>query len=159
MNARHLLATAIALLAAGCLFASKQVTFHGKIEPLDGGARRTVVLVEHADGRLDSMVVNGQGGFKLTVEADSQLRLRFRQDGYITKVVEVNTLHAFPKFKDEHDRDVRFTVELMPQSPSNDLAFASPVGHITFTKGSGLMKVHYDHTLVTVPTADVTAAR
>ncbi len=159
MTARHLLATATAILATGCLFASKQVTFHGKIETLDGGARRTMVLVEHANGGLDSMVVSGNGSFKLQVEADSRLRLTFRQGGYITKVVEVNTLNAFPKFKNENDRDVRFTVELMPQSPSNDLVFASPVGHITFTKGSGLMKVQYDHTLVTLPAADVTAAR
>ncbi|MBK9275150.1 MAG: hypothetical protein IPM49_11525 [Flavobacteriales bacterium] len=159
MNARLLLATAATLLAASCLFASKQVTFHGKIETLDGGARRTTLLVERADGSLDSMVVAGNGTFKLRVEADSRLRLTFRQNGYITKVVEVNTLNAFPKFKNENDREVRFSVELMPQSPANDLAFAAPVGHITFTKGSGLMKVHYDHTLVTLPAADVTAAR
>jgi len=159
MNARRLLATAATILTASCLFASKQVTFHGKIETLDGGARRTMVLVERADGSLDSMVVAGNGTFKLRVEADSRQRLTFRQNGYITKVVEVNTLNAFPKFKSENDREVRFSVELMPQSPSNDLAFAAPVGHITFTKGSGLMKVHYDHTLVTLPAADVTAAR
>lgn len=158
MNARLLLA-ATALLATSCLFAGKQVTFHGKIETLDGGARRTTLLVERADGSLDSMVVAGNGTFKLRVEADSRLRLTFRQNGYITKVVEVNTLNAFPKFKNENDREVRFSVELMPQSPANDLAFAAPVGHITFTKGSGLMKVHYDHTLVTLPAADVTAAR
>lgn len=159
MNARLLLATAALILSAGCLFASKQVTFHGKIETLDGGARRTTLLVERADGTLDSLVVTGNGTFKLRVDADSQLRLTFRQNGYITKVVEVNTLNAFPKFKNENDREVRFSVELMPQSPTNDLAFAAPVGHITFTKGSGLMKVHYDHTLVTLPAADVTAAR
>lgn len=159
MNARLLLATAALILSAGCLFASKQVTFHGKIETLDGGARRTTLLVERADGSLDSLVVAANGTFKLRVDADSQLRLTFRQNGYITKVVEVNTLNAFPKFKNENDREVRFSVELMPQSPTNDLAFAAPVGHITFTKGSGLMKVHYDHTLVTLPAADITAAR
>ena len=159
MKALNLLLTAILILATGALFASKQITFHGQIETLDGGYRKGMVVIDRADGSTDSLAITANGKFKITVEENSRVHLTFKQDGYITKVVEVNTVNSFPKFKNETDRTVRFDVQLLPQSPSNDLAFAAPVGHITFTKGSGLMKVHYDHTLVTLAQENVTASR
>lgn len=159
MKPLNLLLTAILLFATGSIFASKQITFHGQIETLDGGYRKGVVVIDRANGTTDSLAITANGKFKITVEENSRVHLTFKQDGYITKVVEINTVNSFPKFKDETDRTVRFDVQLLPQSPSNDLAFAAPVGHITFTKGSGLMKVHYDHTLVTLAQENVTASR
>ena len=159
MKALNLLLTAILTLATGALFANKQITFHGQIETLDGGYRKGMVVIDRADGSTDSLAITANGKFKITVEENSRVHLTFKQDGYITKVVEVNTVNSFPKFKNETDRTVRFDVQLLPQSPNNDLAFAAPVGHNTFTKGSGLMKVHYDHTLVTLAQENVTASR
>ena len=159
MKPLNLLLTAILLFATGSIFASKQITFHGQIETLDGGYRKGMVVIDRANGTTDSLAITANGKFKITVEENSRVHLTFKQDGYITKVVEINTVNSFPKFKDETDRTVRFDVQLLPQSPSNDLAFAAPVGHITFTKGSGLMKVHYDHTLVTLAQENVTASR
>ena len=159
MKPLNLLLSAILILATGAIFASKQVTFHGQIETLDGGYRRGMVVIDRADGTTDSLAISSKGKCKISVEENSRVHLTFKQDGYITKVVEINTVNSFPKFKDESDRTVRFDVQLLPQSPNKDLAFAAPVGHITFTKGSGLMKVHYDHTLVTIAQPDVTASR
>jgi len=159
MKPLNLFLTAILILAAGSIFASKQITFHGQIETLDGGYRKGMVMVDRADGSTDSLAITANGKFKITVEENTRVLLTFKQNGYITKVVEVNTVSCFPKFKTETERTVRFDVQLLPQSPSNDLAFAAPVGHITFTKGSGLMKVYYDHTLVTLAQENVTASR
>ncbi|MBK8340397.1 MAG: hypothetical protein IPK99_10600 [Flavobacteriales bacterium] len=159
MKALNLLLTAILILAAGSIFANKQITFHGQIETLDGGYRKGMVMIDRADGSTDSLAISANGKFNITVEENTRVLLTFKQNGYITKVVEVNTVNCFPKFKADTDRSVRFDVQLLPQSPNNDLAFAAPVGHITFTKGSGLMKVNYDHTLVTLAQENVTASR
>ena len=128
MKPLNLLLTAILLFATGSIFASKQITFHGQIETLDGGYRKGMVVIDRADGSTDSLAITANGKFKITVEENSRVHLTFKQDGYITKVVEVNTVNSFPKFKNETDRTVRFDVQLLPQSPSNDLAFAAPVG-------------------------------
>lgn len=151
MNALRSLIAASLLITSSAVLAGKTITLHGKVETLDGGPRRTVVVIERENGATDSLVVGAGGSFRVVVVENSRVQLTFKQAGYITKVVDIDAEHAFPKFKEENERKVKFDVQLLPQSPSNDLGFLAPVGHIRFVKGSGLMKVHYDHNLVVLP--------
>ena len=151
MNTFRTLAAAVSLLLASASFAGeKSVTFHGKVVTLDGGTRKTTVIIARP-GQVADTTEGGFGGlFHLTLAANEQALVTFSQDGYVTKVVDIDAENGISKFSKEDDRRIRFDVELLPQNADKSLAFAAPVGHVTFAKG-GLLKVRYDHELVTLP--------
>lgn len=151
MNALRTLAAAASLMLASASFAGeREVTFHGKVVTLDGGTRNTAVIIQRTGQVADTTEVGFGGFFNLALAENEHALLTFTQNGYVTKVVEINTTNCISKFSKEDSRKVRFDVELLPQNEDKSLAFAAPVGHVTFAKG-GLVKVQYDHNLVTLP--------
>ncbi len=160
MNTFRTLAAAASLLLACASFAGeKEVTFHGKVVTLDGGTRKTTVIVQRTGQVADTTEVGFGGLFSLTLAENEHAMLTFSQNGYVTKVIDINTTNCISKFSKEDSRNVRFDVELLPQNEDKNLAFAAPVGHVTFAKG-GLLKVSYDHNLVTLPVQEnVVAAK
>ncbi len=151
MNALRTLAAAASLMLASASFAGeKEVTFHGKVVTLDGGTRETTVIIQRTGHQADTTQVGFGGLFNVTLAENEHAMLTFTQNGYVTKVVDINTANCISKFSKDDSRKVRFDVELLPQNEDKNLAFAAPVGHVTFAKG-GLLKVQYDHNLVTLP--------
>ena len=160
MNALRTLAIAASLMLASASFAGeKEVTFHGKVVTLDGGTRKTTVIIQRADQVADTTEVGFGGLFTLTLGENEKAMVTFTQNGYVTKVIDINTTNCISKFSKDDSRKVRFDVELLPQNEDKNLAFAAPVGHVTFAKG-GLLKVSYDHNLVILPVQEnVVAAK
>jgi hypothetical protein len=151
MNAlRTLIAAASLMLTSASFAGEKSITFHGKVVTLDGGTRQTTVVIQRSGHEADTTRVGFGGLFHVTLGENEHAMLTFSQDGYVTKVVDINTINCVSKFSKEDSRKVRFDVELLPQNEDRNLAFADPVGHVTFAKG-GLLKVRYDHNLVTLP--------
>ena len=52
---------------------------------------------------------------------------------------------------------LRFAVQMTRELPDKRLQYAEPVGIISFLKGSGLMKVQYNHRLVRMNNGDIVA--
>jgi hypothetical protein len=154
---RTALLTAGLHLLTSALAGDRTVVLSAKLELLDGGTARTRVVVQDAHGATDTVLTGAAGTLRLVLQEDARVLLTFLQEGYVTKVVEVNTANAFSRFSDERQRKVAFTVELIPQNADKSLAYAAPVGHITFAKG-GLMKAAYDRQLVTLAVAETMAA-
>lgn len=154
---RTALLTAGLHLLTATLASDRTVVLSAKLEPLDGGSARTRVVVQQAHGAADTVLTGAGGTLRLVLQEDARVLLTFLQEGYVTKVVEVNTANAFSRFSDDKQRKVAFTVELIPQNDDRTLAYAAPVGHVTFAKG-GLMKVAYDRQLVTLPVVETVAA-
>ncbi|HMW97572.1 MAG: hypothetical protein JST41_05655 [Bacteroidetes bacterium] len=151
MNTFRTLAAAASLLLASATFAGeKEVTFHGKVVTLDGGTRKTTVIIQRAGQQADTTEVGFGGLFSMNLGENEHALITFTQNGYVTKVVDINTTNCISKFSKDDSRKVRFDVELLPQNEDKNLAFVAPVGHVTFAKG-GLLKVSYDHNLVTLP--------
>lgn len=96
------------------------------------------------------------GKFKLSMPMGSSAYLRFEQPGYLNKEVLVNTANADQCKKACHkNENLKFDVQMTPQQPDKHLQYMGPVGIITFLKGSGLMKVHYDRTLTRTMEGDI----
>ncbi len=157
MKTLRTLIAATALFLVSAAFASKNITFHGKVVTIDAGMRKTTVIIQRTGHEADTTLLGAGGMFSVSIGENEHSIMTFVQDGYITKVVDISTLNAFSKFTKEDDRSVRFDVELIPQNDDRNLAFAGPVGHLTFAKG-GLMNVQYDHSMMTLPVEDASVA-
>ncbi len=158
MNAFRTLAAAASLMLASASFAGeKEVTFHGKVVTLDGGTRKTTVVIQRAGQVADTSEVGFGGLFHVTLGENEHAILTFSQNGYVTKVVDIHTANCISKFSKDDSRKVRFDVELLPQNEDKNLAFAAPVGHVTFAKG-GLLKVQYDYEMINLPVQENTVA-
>ncbi len=91
MNTFRTLAAAVSLLLASASFAGeKSVTFHGKVVTLDGGTRKTTVIIARPGQVADTTEVGFGGLFHLTLAANEQALVTFSQDGYVTKVVDID---------------------------------------------------------------------
>lgn len=158
MNAFRTLAAAASLMLACATFAGeKSVTFHGKVITVDGGTRKTTVIIQRTGQLADTTQVGFGGLFSLTIGENEHAVLTFSQEGYVTKVVDINSANCISKFSKDDSRKVRFDVELLPQNDDKSLAFAAPVGHVTFAKG-GLLKVRYDYDMITLPVQESAVA-
>lgn len=157
MNPFRLLLIAAGLHLVTATFAGdRTVVLQARVELLDGGYGHTRVVVQRTGIAADTLFTGIGGCLRLVLREDERVLLTFQLEGHVTKVVEVNTAHAFSQFSKDRQRKVAFAVELMPQNADGSLAFAAPVGHVTFARG-GLMKVAYDSQLVTLPVAETAA--
>lgn len=91
--------------------------------------------------------LQANGRFKVLLPVNSLFTIRFEKPGYLSKDVVVDTHNALCSTTARKvNQLVRFDVQMQPM-PAIACAYAGPVGSITFTKGTGLMKVCYDRTL------------
>lgn len=93
--------------------------------------------------------IRPNGRFTLKLAAGNKAYLRFEQAGYLTKEVLVDTRNAnLTRQAARKNSTLHFAVQMTPELPDKELAYAGPVGIITFRKGTGLMKVSYDRSMV-----------
>lgn len=126
---------------------------------LDGEALADAMLVVEVDDQ-DCIPFNlfPDGRFELSLPIDAKANIRFEKPGYMSKDVAVDTRNALRTNEAiRKNKLVRFDVQLQPE-PRNERMYAKPVGSITFAKGSGLMKVQHDRTVIDTPNAGAAIA-
>ena len=141
-------------LPAELLAERDHIEIHGRLL-LDGEALSDAILiVEVNDLECVPFDLYPDGRFELSLPLDAKASIRFEKPGYLSKDVVVDTRNALrTKEAVRKNKLVRFDVQLQPE-PRNERMYAGPVGSITFVKGTGLMKVRHDRTLVDVHHAD-----
>lgn len=119
---------------------------------LDGEtAADAVLIIEVNDLDCIPFDLEADGRFTLSLPVNSKANIRFEKPGYLSKEVTVDTRHALlTKDAVKENKLVRFDVQMQPE-PDALRMYAGPVGTISFVKGSGLMKVRYDRTLINTP--------
>lgn len=120
------------------------------------GASNVLAVVELDNWVCTPLEFHPDGKFKLSLPMGSSAYLRFEQPGYLSKEVLVNTAYADEcKKACRKNENLKFDVEMTPELPDKHLQYMGPVGIITFLKGSGLMKIRYDRTLVRNSDGDI----
>ena len=148
-------------LACGMLLATHahgqdKVVVHGNVFVDGHDQAGTFEVVEVENRSCLPLEVNENGQFDLTLNIGDRASLRFERDGYLTKVVTVDTRNAnTTREAARKNKHLRFSVQMTPELPNKHMAYAGPVGVITYQKGSGLMKVRYDRSLVQRTYTDV----
>ncbi len=158
-NASRPVAIAFAMAAfaspADLLAVRDHIEIRGRLL-LDGETLSDGMLVVEVDD-LDCVPFDlyPDGRFVLSLPVNTKASIRFEKPGYLTKDVVVDTRNALrTKEALKKNKLVRFDVQLQPE-PRNERMYAGPVGRITFVKGTGLMKVHHDRTLIDSPATGV----
>lgn len=135
----------------------ERIEIRGRILLPEEELRGTVLIVVVNETDCVPFDLHADGRFELFLPIDAKASIRFEKDGYLSKDVLVDTRHALrTKTAEKKNKLVRFDVQLQPE-PRMERMYAGPVGTITFNKGTGLMKVQYDRTLVPVPAAQLAA--
>lgn len=150
---RSLPALALTLACSTAALANdrQEIEIRGRLL-LDGATTADAILVVEVN-EVDCVPFDfyPDGRFVLTVPVDSKAQIRFEKPGYMSKEVALDTRNALLTAKAvKLNKRVDFDVLLQPL-PAKDMAYAGPVGDITFVKGSGLMKVRTDRTLIDTP--------
>jgi hypothetical protein len=162
MKTKALLPQAIVpvLIACGTLAAittraQDKVVIHGRVL-FDGEQNNVFEVVEVSNWVCQPLVVGSDGRFDLKLNAGERAYLRFEQPGYLSKEVLVDTRNAnCTKAAARKNKNLRFDVQMTPELPNKQLAYAGPVGIITYLSGTGLMKVRYDRSLVRQINGDI----
>lgn len=151
------LATCIAQTGSAQKHADR-VTIRGHVLVNDTVRNGTLEVVEVDNRYCVPLVMHSNGRFELVLEAGNKAYLRFEKEGYLTKEVLVDTQNAdITREAVKKNMMLRFAVQMTPELPDKRLHYAAPVGIISFLKGSGLMKVQYDHRLVRKSSGDIVA--
>lgn len=126
-----------------------RVSIKGEVLVDDTMRNGTLEVVEVDNRVCIPLLVHADGHFELVLEAGDRAYLRFEKKGYLTKEVLVDTRNANATREAlRRNRLLRFAVQMTPELQDPQLQYAAPVGHISFRKGNGLMKVEYDRRLV-----------
>lgn len=135
----------------------EQVAIKGRmLTDAPQGASDVLAVVELDDRVCTPLEFHPDGKFKLSLPMGSSAYLRFEQPGYLSKEVLVNTANAdLCKKACRKNENLKFDVQMTPELPDKHLQYMGPVGIITFLKGSGLMKVRYDRTLIHTTEGDI----
>lgn len=121
-------------------------------EPWDG----SLTVVEMNNASCVPLELKDDGIFRLSMTVGSKAYLRFERTGYLTKEILVDTKNADKCTTNcSKNEKLRFDVQMTPVLPDRSLRYAGPVGTITFMKGTGLMKVRYDRSLVRTQEGDI----
>lgn len=150
---RALLAAALvsAISMPRCLAQEQpdRVVFKGKVLVDDDVRNGTLEVVEVDNRVCIPLVVHPDGRFELVLAAGNKAYLRFEKEGYLTKEILIDTKNAnLTREALRRNNLLRFAVQMVPNLPDGSLAYAAPVGYISFLKGTGLMKVEYDRRVV-----------
>lgn len=127
----------------------KEVLISGRVVVPGGDPSTVMVLAEWPDGTIHGNWCATSGRFTVALPLEAEVRLRFKQNGHVEKVVTVDTRHAADgRSARRVSRGVRFDVELVPEEHLAGFSYDGPVGTISFIPGSGLMKVVYHEQLI-----------
>ena len=131
------------------------IEIRGRILLTDGFLNGTVLIVVVNETDCVPYDLSPDGHFAVSIPIDTKASIRFEKDGYMSKDVVIDTRNAMrTKEAERKNKLVKFDVELQSE-PRNERMYAGPVGSITFTRGTGLMLVRYDRTVVPVPVQSV----
>lgn len=146
-----LAAAALINTSALCAADFDRIMVSGQIL-LDGAPSENVQLTVMLDGiSCATYQVRANGGFKFSLPAETMAVLHFSKLGYLSKDIVVDTRNALcSTAARKRNHAVAFDVQMQP-APFMERTFANPVGTITFIRGSGLMKVEHDRTLIKLP--------
>ena len=156
---RFVLLVASISIAALCHAQSppKTVDIKGRILVDDVGPwDNSLTVVELDNTSCIPLEMAADGKFRLAMNVGNKAYLRFEHAGYLTKEILVDTKHADECTANCHKNEkLRFDVQMTPELSDKELHYAGPVGTITFVKGSGLMKVRFDRSLVRTSDGDI----
>ena len=128
----------------------KRIEIRGRILLDDTSLADAMLVVEVNDLECVPFDLHDDGRFVLRVPVGSKVQLRFEKPGFLTKEIFIDTKNAVKtKRAEKLNKLVRFDVQMSAAFADPNVGYAGPVGTISFLKGSGLMKVRYDRTLVT----------
>lgn len=140
---------ACGIASATGAFAQDKVVIHGRVLIDEQHRQGTFEVLEVGNWVCMPLDVYPDGRFDLKLNAGERAYLRFEQEGYLTKEVLVDTRNAnLTKQAARKNKTLRFDLQMTPQLADRQLAYAGPVGIITYLKGTGLMKVQYERSLV-----------
>ncbi|MGB3869338.1 MAG: hypothetical protein WBG34_03680 [Flavobacteriales bacterium] len=154
------------LFAMGTLFPlnslaqgnSERVTIRGQVLVDDAMGNSNLEVVEVDNLVCVPLSMHPNGRFELVLTAGNKAYLRFEKEGYLTKEILVDTHNAnITREAVKKNKMLRFAVQMTRELPDKRLQYAEPVGIISFLKGSGLMKVQYNHRLVRMNNGDIVA--
>lgn len=135
---------------------SARVIIRGQVLVDDTICNGILEIVEVDNSVCIPLIMGPNGHFELVLAAGNKAYLRFEREGYLTKEILVDTQNAnLTRESIKKNKVLRFAVEMVPERADKKLHYAGPVGVIRFLKGSGLMKIKYDHSLVRSNDGDI----
>lgn len=135
---------------------SEHVTIRGQVLMADTIHNGIFEVVEVDNLICVPVVLHPNGRFELVLTAGDRAYLRFEKEGYLTKEILVDTRNAnITREAVKKNSTLRFAVQMVPERADKKLHYAGPVGVIRFLKGSGVMNVKYDHSLVRSSDGDI----
>lgn len=136
--------------------AQGKVVIHGRVLTDEGAQAGLFEVLEVGNWLCLPLELEPNGHFELKLSVGDRAYLRFEQDGYLSKEVLVDTRNAnLTRRAARKNKTLRFDVQMTPQLADKQLSYGGPVGIITYQKGTGLMKVKYDRSLVRKSNGDV----
>ena len=148
--------TSLAPLNSNAQSNAERVTIRGQVLVGDTVRNGILEVVEVDNHVCVPLVMQPNGRFELVLHAGTKAYLRFEKDGYLTKEILVDTRNAnITREAVKKNKMLRFAVQMVPELTDKEMQYAGPVGVITFRKGTGLMKVQYDRSLVRSSVGDI----
>lgn len=117
---------------------------------LDGAYSNDIIVEVNVNGTKDWSRPDLEGRVDLLLPSGAVALIHFRKPGHLTKTVSVDT-HNLPESATRSKQPaISFGVKLEPAGDKGGLAYAGPVGSITFDEVSGNMVIAQDQRLVPV---------
>ncbi|MBV6404242.1 MAG: hypothetical protein IT228_13100 [Flavobacteriales bacterium] len=95
-------------------------------------------------GSVHTATVSRTGRFDVLLPADAEVLMRFEHPGHLSKEVVVDTHHAHLGPGGKGHRQLRMGVVLELEKRMGGLAYAGPVGRLTFDAQGGCLAVEHD---------------
>lgn len=124
-----------------------QVVLNAWLQVADGITHDVIVEVE-VNGVKDWGRPDMDGRVEFVLPANEVAMLHFRKAGHLTKTVKVDTRNMQDGPYKGKRRSINFEVVMERTSDQPGMAYAGPVGTITFEAGDGEMTVETDTRLV-----------
>jgi hypothetical protein len=119
------------------------------LEMPEGTSMSTIVEV-HVNGTKEWGRPDENGRVELLLPANEVALIHFRQPGFLVKSVKVDTHNMNDGSYEGKGRSINIGVKMETSDSQPGLAFAGPVGMITFAGGTGELMVEQDHQLIPV---------
>lgn len=117
---------------------------------VSNGITQDVIVEVEVNGTKDWGRPTKEGRIELDLPANEVAMIHFRKPGHLTKSVKVDTHNLSQGEYKGKRRNIDFEVVLEASADQPGLAYAGPVGTITFTADAGEMTVETDVRLIPV---------